>query len=90
MVHPCEAELLCKSTIDKVPHFNAPVYLENKEKIGKVDEVLGAINGTNGGCPPDDGLAPTRASSFRSSLHGEAGRGHDCCLVHQEPEVLHF
>lgn len=29
---------------DKVPYFNAGVYLENKKKIGKVDEILGKIN----------------------------------------------
>lgn len=27
--------------IDKVPYFNAPVYFENKEQIGKVDEIFG-------------------------------------------------
>lgn len=43
-VHPCEGEMVCKSTIDKVPYFNAPVYLENKTMIGKVDEILGPIN----------------------------------------------
>jgi H/ACA ribonucleoprotein complex subunit 1 len=34
-LHPCESELVCKSTQDKIPHFNAPIYLENKSKIGK-------------------------------------------------------
>jgi len=29
---------------DKVPYFNAGIYLENKKKIGKVDEILGKIN----------------------------------------------
>jgi H/ACA ribonucleoprotein complex subunit 1 len=36
--------MVCKSTMDKVPHFNAPIYLENKQQIGKVDEILGPIN----------------------------------------------
>ena len=27
----------------QVPYFNAPVYLENKSKIGKVDEIFGQI-----------------------------------------------
>ena len=29
---------------DKVPYFNAPIYLQNKSVIGKVDEILGPIN----------------------------------------------
>jgi H/ACA ribonucleoprotein complex subunit 1 len=44
-VHAVEDEMLCSSLIlDKVPHFNAPIYLENKSMIGKVDEILGPIN----------------------------------------------
>lgn len=27
-----------------IPYFNAPIYLENKQKIGKIDEILGPIN----------------------------------------------
>lgn len=39
-VFPSENELLCKvSTSDKIPYFNAPIYLENKSKIGKIEEV---------------------------------------------------
>ena len=41
-MHPCEDEMVCKTTIKDVPYFNAPVYLENKTKIGKVDEIFGA------------------------------------------------
>ena len=40
-----EDEMLCASTMpDKVPYFNAPIYLQNKSVIGKVDEILGPIN----------------------------------------------
>lgn len=28
----------------KIPYFNAPIYLENKQQIGKVDEILGPMN----------------------------------------------
>ncbi|KAK5864494.1 hypothetical protein PBY51_015731 [Eleginops maclovinus] len=44
-VHPCEDEIVCKCTTEenKVPYFNAPVYLENKEQIGKVDEIFGQL-----------------------------------------------
>ena len=43
-VHPCEGDLVCKGTNDKVPYFNAPIYLENKSQIGKVDEIFGPMN----------------------------------------------
>ena len=44
VMHDCESELVCRWTInDKVPYFNAGVYLENKRKIGKVDEILGKV-----------------------------------------------
>ena len=40
--HPCEGEMVCDSTLaDKVPYFNAPMYLENKTQIGSVEEVFG-------------------------------------------------
>ncbi|XP_029452537.1 H/ACA ribonucleoprotein complex subunit 1 [Rhinatrema bivittatum] len=44
-MHPCEDDIVVKCTTEenKVPYFNAPVYLENKEQIGKVDEIFGQI-----------------------------------------------
>ena len=45
MSHECENELVCKWTLeDKVPYFNSGVYLDNKRRIGKVDEILGKIH----------------------------------------------
>ncbi|EIM82592.1 Gar1-domain-containing protein [Stereum hirsutum FP-91666 SS1] len=44
-MHAVEDEMLCSSLMpDKVPYFNAPIYLQNKSVIGKVDEILGPIN----------------------------------------------
>jgi H/ACA ribonucleoprotein complex subunit 1 len=43
-LHSCEGEMVCKSTNPKIPYFNAPIYLQNKTQIGKVDEILGPIN----------------------------------------------
>lgn len=43
-VHSCQNDLVCKSTITKVPYFNAPIYLENKSQIGKIDEIFGPMN----------------------------------------------
>jgi len=46
VMHECESELVCKlsQTDTKIPYFNAGIYLENKKKIGKVDEIFGPIN----------------------------------------------
>lgn len=46
-MHPCEDDIVCKCTTEenKVPYFNAPVYLENKEQVGKVDEIFGQLRG---------------------------------------------
>ncbi|KAL6949855.1 hypothetical protein ACO0QE_000519 [Hanseniaspora vineae] len=43
-LHPCEGDIVCKSINPKVPYFNAPIYLENKTQVGKVDEILGPLN----------------------------------------------
>lgn len=44
-VHPCKEEAIIKlSSADQVPMFNAPIYLENKQQIGKINEVFGPIN----------------------------------------------
>ena len=41
MMHECESEMVCRLTDkeNRIPYFNAPIFLENKKKIGKVDEV---------------------------------------------------
>jgi hypothetical protein len=39
--HACEGDMVCTSTNEKVPYFNAPIYLENKTQIGKIDEIFG-------------------------------------------------
>ncbi|XP_064457052.1 H/ACA ribonucleoprotein complex subunit 1-like [Ornithodoros turicata] len=41
--HPCQDDLVCKVTEERVPFFNAPLYLQNKQQIGKVDEIFGPI-----------------------------------------------
>uniref|UniRef100_A0A8B9S920 H/ACA ribonucleoprotein complex subunit n=1 Tax=Apteryx owenii TaxID=8824 RepID=A0A8B9S920_APTOW len=44
-MHPCEDDIVCKCKTEenRVPYFNAPVYLDNKEQIGKVDEIFGQL-----------------------------------------------
>jgi rRNA processing protein Gar1 len=35
--------LVVKADVEEVPFFNAPIYTENKQQIGKVDEIFGSI-----------------------------------------------
>ncbi|KAJ2374537.1 H/ACA snoRNP pseudouridylase subunit, partial [Coemansia sp. RSA 2611] len=62
-MHACEGEMVCRSTSDKVPYFNAPIFLENKTQIGKVDEILGPINEVFFTVKLQDGVV---ADSFKS------------------------
>eukprot|EP00510_Aplanochytrium_minuta_P002826 CAMPEP_0184022362 /NCGR_PEP_ID=MMETSP0954-20121128/10562_1 /TAXON_ID=627963 /ORGANISM="Aplanochytrium sp, Strain PBS07" /LENGTH=213 /DNA_ID=CAMNT_0026304725 /DNA_START=121 /DNA_END=763 /DNA_ORIENTATION=- len=63
--HAAEEDLVCLSTLgDKVPYFNAGVYLENKQKIGKVEEVFGPINAVMFTVKPDQGVV---ATSFKEN-----------------------
>jgi H/ACA ribonucleoprotein complex subunit 1 len=62
-VHAVEDEMFCSSLIpDKVPYFNAPIYLQNKSVIGKVDEILGPINEVFFSIKMGEGMV---ASSFK-------------------------
>ncbi|PPQ86885.1 hypothetical protein CVT25_012604 [Psilocybe cyanescens] len=62
-IHAVEDEMLCSSLMpDKVPYFNAPIYLQNKSQIGKVDEILGPINEVFFSIKMGEGMV---ASSFK-------------------------
>lgn len=55
--------MFCASLIpDKVPYFNALIYLQNKSVIGKVDEILGPINEVYFSVKMQEGMV---ASSFQ-------------------------
>lgn len=43
-IHACEGDAVTKLTNEKIPYFNAPIYLQNMTQIGKVDEIFGPIN----------------------------------------------
>ncbi|KAL7185669.1 hypothetical protein ACSBR2_027593 [Camellia fascicularis] len=43
-LHACEGDAVTKLTNEKIPYFNAPIYLQNKTQIGKVEEIFGPIN----------------------------------------------
>lgn len=57
--HACSEDLVFDSTISKVPYFNAEIYLENKTKIGKVDDILGPINQMLFTVTPAEGIVAT-------------------------------
>lgn len=62
-LHAVEDEMFCASLIpDKVPYFNALIYLQNKSVIGKVDEILGPINEVYFSVKMQEGMV---ASSFQ-------------------------
>ncbi|KAI0747695.1 Gar1/Naf1 RNA binding region-domain-containing protein [Daedaleopsis nitida] len=63
LIHAVEDEMLCQSSMpDKVPYFNAPIYLQNKSVIGRVDEILGPINEVYFSVKMGEGMV---ASSFK-------------------------
>jgi H/ACA ribonucleoprotein complex subunit 1 len=59
-MHPCEEYVVVKNTQpERVPIFNRPVYLENKTKIGVIDDVFGPINEFLFSIKCDQGVKPT-------------------------------
>lgn len=60
--YPCQGDLVCKAQIEDVPYFNAPIYLENKSQIGKVDEIFGNIKDYYVSIKPSENI---KAESFK-------------------------
>lgn len=52
---------MLKSEIEDVPYFNAPIFLENKSQIGKIDEIFGTLRDYSVSVKLSDNM---RASSF--------------------------
>ena len=62
-LHPVESEMLCSLVSpQRIPYFNAPIYLSNKTQIGKIDEILGPINEVYFTVKMDAGM---QAASFK-------------------------
>lgn len=61
--YACQDDLVCKVTIQDVPYFNAPIFLENKEQIGKIDEIFGNLRDYYVTIKPGESI---KASSFKS------------------------
>ncbi len=62
-MHASEGDLLCESINPKIPYFNAQIFLQNKSAIGKVDEILGPMNGVLFTVKPQEGI---QATSFKA------------------------
>jgi rRNA processing protein Gar1 len=43
LTHTCQNDLVCKVTLEDVPYFNAPIFLKNKQQVGKIDEIFGTL-----------------------------------------------
>jgi len=63
-MHECESEMVCTLSHkdNMIPYFNAGIYLENKKKIGKVDEIFGPVTQVMFTVKPDPGVV---AKSFQ-------------------------
>ncbi|KAI3471490.1 hypothetical protein Pfo_028140 [Paulownia fortunei] len=71
-VHACEGDAVTKLSNEKIPYFNAPIYLQNKTQIGKVDEIFRPINESFFIDPAK--LLPLQ-DFFRSPKDNQAARG---------------
>ncbi|CDW88983.1 h aca ribonucleoprotein complex subunit 1-like protein 1-like [Stylonychia lemnae] len=61
--HACEGMLIAYNTTDNVPLLMRNIYLQNKNKVGKVDDVFGAISKSGIAIKPDEGV---KAESFKA------------------------
>lgn len=62
VTHPCQDQIVCKVTIADVPYFNAPIFLQNKQQIGKIDEIFGTLKDYSVSIQLGEGM---KASSFK-------------------------
>uniref|UniRef100_A0A1I8FIW9 H/ACA ribonucleoprotein complex subunit n=1 Tax=Macrostomum lignano TaxID=282301 RepID=A0A1I8FIW9_9PLAT len=70
-MQPCVEDMVCKLTHEKIPYFNAPIFLENKEqksRQGGVDEIFGPIKDAYFSVKMAPAFLPQRAA-----LRGAAG-----------------
>lgn len=61
--HACEGMLICHVAGDNVPLLMRNIYLQNKNKIGKVDDVFGVMSKSGIAIKPDEGV---KAESFKA------------------------
>lgn len=63
-MHAAEGEMVCRLTHTMIPYFNAGIFLENKAKIGKVEEVFGPVTKVYFTVKVDSGV---NATSFKAA-----------------------
>eukprot|EP01117_Protostelium_nocturnum_P016271 TRINITY_DN63_c0_g1_i1.p1 TRINITY_DN63_c0_g1~~TRINITY_DN63_c0_g1_i1.p1 ORF type:complete len:233 (+),score=119.85 TRINITY_DN63_c0_g1_i1:156-854(+) len=56
--HVCGDRMVFKSTHVKIPRFNTPVYSENIQQIGMLDEIFGPTTEVYFSVKPSDGIKP--------------------------------
>ncbi len=61
--HECEGLLIATMTTEQVPLLMRSIYLQNKNKIGKMDDIFGAINSGGIAIKPDEGI---KADGFKA------------------------
>ena len=61
--HSCEGLLICNVLGGQVPLLMRSIYLQNKNKIGKVDDVFGPMSKPGLAIKPDEGV---KAESFKA------------------------
>ncbi|XP_059241919.1 H/ACA ribonucleoprotein complex subunit 1-like [Mustela nigripes] len=66
-LHPCEDDTVCSCTTNekKMSYFNAPVDLQNKEQLGKVEEICGQLRDFCFSVKLSENI---KASSFKKKL----------------------
>ena len=60
--HACEGLLICNLVGESVPLLMRCIYLQNKNKVGKVDDVFGIMSKAGIAIKPDEGV---KAESFK-------------------------
>ncbi len=74
----------------QIPYFNAPIYLQNKTQVGKVEEIFGTLNsGVRTTHAASHTFARFSPSAGRRTSHElllglgspqRAARAHTCCM----------
>lgn len=68
----------------QIPYFNAPIFLENKTQIGKVEEILGPINNVVSTSLSPRGLSPLLRAQCRAEAHAvKTGQVNVLCMHSQ-------
>lgn len=84
--HECEGKMICSVPNNKVPLLARQVYLENKTKVGMVDDVFGPIENAGIAIQP---VPEVKASSFKAGdkFYCDPFQMRDCSFFLPRPKV---